>query len=137
MARKVLSVGQCGFDNGNISRMIRTHFQAEIVPVDSTDNALDRLGREKFDLVLVNRVFDAGGDGMEFIRQAKATPKGQITPVMLVSNYPECQEEAVAAGAVHGFGKNALGTSATLATLRPYLATPEDQAIAATGPAKS
>ena len=120
MATRVLSVGQCGFDHGNISRLLR-NFDAEVVPVDTAAEALTLLQNETYNLVLVNRVFDLGGDGMEFIREAKATRAGQETPVMLVSNYADWQEKAVAAGAVRGFGKAALTAAATFATLRPIL----------------
>jgi hypothetical protein len=42
-------------------------------------------------------------------------------PVMLVSNYPEYQEKAVAMGALPGFGKAALREPETLAMLRRVL----------------
>ena len=42
-------------------------------------------------------------------------------PVMLVSNYEDAQREAVAKGALPGFGKAALGQPHTLARLRAVL----------------
>jgi hypothetical protein len=41
---------------------------------------------------------------------------------MLVSNYPEYQEQAVGAGAAMGFGKAELRSPATLARLAEFLA---------------
>jgi CheY-like chemotaxis protein len=38
------------------------------------------------------------------IRKIKADPSASV-PVMLVTNYPEHQDAAVAAGALRGFGK--------------------------------
>ena len=42
-------------------------------------------------------------------------------PMMLVSNYPEAQQQAVASGALPGFGKNALGRPETMTALRAAL----------------
>jgi two-component system chemotaxis response regulator CheY len=120
---RVLSVGQCGLDHPAISRVIQQHFGAQVDGVPTAEAALDRLREGKYALVLVNRIFDADGDsGLELIRQVKADPELQPTPIMLVSNYPQYQEEARQAGAVPGFGKNALGQPAMLDALRPFLA---------------
>src|SRR6187549_3296705 len=104
--RRVLDVGQCDYDHGNISGLLRTRFGAEVVRVHSAADALQRLRSESFDLVLVNRIFDrTAEEGLDLIRQAKADAKAGGVPVMLVSNFPESQAEAVAAGAIPGFGK--------------------------------
>ena len=42
-------------------------------------------------------------------------------PVMLVSNYPQYQQQAVDAGAVPGFGKAELRSPTTLARLAEFL----------------
>jgi two-component system chemotaxis response regulator CheY len=64
------------------------------------------LKSDRFDLVLVNRKLDVDySDGLEVIRQIKSDPAIADVPVMLVTNYPEHQDAAVAAGAVRGFGK--------------------------------
>jgi two-component system chemotaxis response regulator CheY len=121
--KRVLSVGQCLADNGSITRLLRTTFAAEVVPLDTSREALQRLRDERFDLVLVNRVFDANGEaGLDLIRTVKADEALRDVPVMLVSNYPEAQEEAVAAGAIPGFGKAALHRPDTADLLRRYLA---------------
>ena len=78
----------------------------------------------KFDLVLVNRKFDAdNSDGLELIRQLKADAALAAVPVMLVTNYPEYQAEAVAAGALPGFGKAELRSPATKEKLVAVLST--------------
>jgi hypothetical protein len=43
-------------------------------------------------------------------------------PAMLVSNYEDAQQEAVAAGAVPGFGKSALYGPLVAERVRSYLA---------------
>ena len=119
---RVLDVGQCDYDHGRISTLLRSRFGAEVVRVHSATEAFDRLRGEAFDLVLVNRVFDrTAEEGLDLIRKAKADAKTSAVPVMLVSNFPEFQAEAVAAGAIPGFGKAALAEDATSARLEKAL----------------
>jgi two-component system chemotaxis response regulator CheY len=120
--KKVLSVGQCNLDHGNISRALTTRFGAEVVRVDTADEALAKMKSEPFALVLVNRVFDSdGGSGLDLIRQAKAEAATARQTLMLVSNFPEAQAEAVSVGAVPGFGKASLDRPETAETLKRYL----------------
>lgn len=109
-ARRVLSVGQCDFDHGAISARLRALCSATVVPVENAAEALRLLAREPFDLVLVNRIFDAdGGSGLELIQKLKVSG---APPCMLISNYPEAQAQAEAFGALPGFGKADLGDPA-------------------------
>ena len=109
MTHRVLSVGQCGMDHGSISRFLDQHFNVSIEQAHGADQALDKLRNELFNLVLVNRVFDqGGGDGMGLIQQVCQDDSIGDIPVMLVSNYPEYQKQAVALGAAPGFGKSGL-----------------------------
>ena len=108
----VISVGQCGYDNSRIRSLIRSiDSTVEIKETDShqeTMEVLASLGEAA--LVLVNRVFDMdGASGMDLIRQlkSKASQFAGI-PVMLVSNYEKSQAEAIANGAIPGFGKSEL-----------------------------
>ena len=120
--RRVLDIGQCDYDHGRIESLLRAQFGAEVVRVHSATEALDRLRNEAFDLVLVNRIFDrTAEEGLDLIRKAKADAKLSAVPVMLVSNFPESQAEAVAAGAIPGFGKAALAEAGTRARLEKIL----------------
>ena len=102
----VLNVGQCSPDHAAICRLIQGRFDATVVPAVGAGDTFAALRKEKFDLVLVNRKLDADySDGLEIIRQIKADPRLAAVPVMLITNYPEHQAEAVAAGAEPGFGK--------------------------------
>ena len=106
---KILNVGQCGVDHPAISGMLRKALNAHVEGADTHDEALETLRAGGFDLVLVNRVGDLdGAPGLGLIRAIKADPSLAETPVMLVSNLPDAQAEAVAAGALPGFGKNDL-----------------------------
>ena len=103
-------------------RCSRGQFGAEVVPAETADDALAALEHEKFDLVMVNRKLDADySDGIEIIRRIKADPKLSATPCMLVTNYPEHQQAAVAAGAEPGFGKLAYHQPETHEQLAKFL----------------
>ena len=116
----VLSVGQCSFDHGNISRAIQGRYAAAIATAATRDEALAWLKGNRAAVVLVNRLFDEDGDsGMDFLRQAKAAHPDQ--PILLVSNLEDAQAEAQAAGAVPGFGKAELNSAKMAAALDPYL----------------
>ena len=106
MAKRVLDVGQCGPDHSSIRSYLTRSFDCEVVQVDDAADALAELRAGQFDLVLVNRKLDRDySDGVEVIRSLKADPKAASVPVMLVTNYPEHQEAAIAVGAIRGFGK--------------------------------
>jgi len=120
--KHVLSVGQCCADHGALAHTLERHFQAEVVSVATADEALAELRQRPFDLVLVNRVFDADGSaGLDLVEQIKADTKLRELPVMLVSNYEDAQRQATAKGALPGFGKAALGQAPMLARLEPHL----------------
>jgi hypothetical protein len=79
-------------------------------------------------LVLVNRILDRDKtSGLDLIKElvAEREKREDANPahIMLVSNYPEFQREAVQMGAVEGFGKDMLGAEST----RNLLATLIDQ----------
>jgi len=122
MAKRVLDVGQCGMDHSAIRRLVEGQFAAQVVQAHGLADAIGRLKEEPFDLVLVNRKLDADhSDGLEVLRAIKADTTLARTPVMLVSNYPDAQEAAVAAGAEPGFGKSELSQQSTREKLRPFL----------------
>lgn len=105
--KKVLSLGQCTFDHARLDRAFSD--LAQIIPVSDEIGALKQLEQKPFDLVLVNREFDENGaSGIEFIKHHFSLLKAKGVPVMLVSNYPEAQAQAVEAGALPGFGKGEL-----------------------------
>jgi CheY-like chemotaxis protein len=122
MTRRVLNVGQCVPDTIKITNFLKSSFDVEIVPSATAPETIDLLGKSSYDLVLINRKLDADyTDGLNIIRQMKADERFQNIPVMLVTNYAEYQQEAVATGAAYGFGKDELGSSDAVARLTPYL----------------
>lgn len=125
MPKRVLNVGSCTPDHRAICAMITARFSAEVSRAHHWDDAVAQLRAESFDLVLVNRVLDSDrSDGVRFIERLKQDPDLSAVPVMLVTNFPEHQRRAMQAGAVEGFGKQALAAPETWARLAPYLAPP-------------
>lgn len=122
MSKRVLSVGQCVPDHTTLTSYLRGNFDAQVVKVDLADEALAALREQAYDLVLINRKLDADySDGLEILRAIKADPALAAVPVMLVTNYVEHQDAAVAAGAVRGFGKLEYGDPRTREKLEPFL----------------
>jgi CheY-like chemotaxis protein len=106
MPKRVLDVGQCGPDHFAIRSYLTRNFDCEVVQVHDAEGALAELRDGEFHLVLVNRKLDMDySDGVDVVRALKADPRAANVPVMLVTNYPEHQDAAIAAGAVRGFGK--------------------------------
>jgi two-component system chemotaxis response regulator CheY len=120
--KHVLSVGQCFADHSAISHTIRQHFDAEVVGAATEAEVLEKLRHQPFALVLVNRVLDADrSSGLKLITRLKEEEELRNIPVMLVSNYEDSQRDAVAHGALPGFGKAALGQPRTVARLKAVL----------------
>jgi CheY-like chemotaxis protein len=119
---RVLDVGNCGYDHGQIARMLQKQFGAEVLQAEQASDTLETLRRERVDLVLINRKLDVDySDGMEVLKAIKQDPQLAPVPVMLVTNYPEHQAEAVAHGALPGFGKLELNQPDTHARLAQVL----------------
>jgi len=121
--RRVLDIGQCNHDHGLITRLL-AGFGAHVDRVQGLEEAKRALRKARYDLVLVNRQLDADGSpGVDVVRaiRSDADPALSAVPVMLVSNFPEAQEEAVSAGAALGFGKAELDAPQTKSRLAAIL----------------
>ncbi|MBA3313664.1 MAG: response regulator [Planctomycetota bacterium] len=122
MAKRVLSVGQCVPDQMTITTFLKRQFAAEVQTAETADETMSMLHNGPFDLVLVNRVFDAdGGSGLDLIKAIKADPATGKLPVMLISNHADAQQKAIVAGAEPGFGKAQLGGQAVAEALGAFL----------------
>ncbi len=125
---RILSVGQCGFDHGGLSRYADQKLGADVVAADTADAALVRLRNgADFALVLVNRVGDRDGQpGIELVRALKADEALSPLPVMLVSNFEWAQHEAIDAGALPGFGKADLSRPELAERIKILISRPTD-----------
>ena len=109
MPHSVILVGHCGIDGPRLQREISSNLpDTDVVRCNSTAD-LDRYAKEGADLFLVNREpVGFNEDGLSIVR--KVHEQHPELKVMLVSDYPEAQEEAVKAGAMQGFGKSLMGS---------------------------
>ena len=122
MSKRVLDVGNCNPDHSSITYLLESNFDVEVSRTHGLEDTLQTLQSQLFDLILVNRVMDRDGSpGLEIIQQIKDLPSQAQTPVMMITNYPDFQQAAIAAGAVEGFGKAELGDETTLDKLNAHL----------------
>ncbi len=122
MSKRVLDVGQCGIDHPRIKQMIEANFDASVDRAHTAREALGLAERTSYDLIMVNRLLDADGDsGLDLIRSLMKHSATSSAPVMLISNYPDVQHEAIQAGAVQGFGKDAINSAETKEVLTGLL----------------
>ena len=122
MTKRVLDVGNCGPDYMAIRNYLTSHFDCEVIQTHGLADTLAELRTSHFDLVLVNRKLDADySDGIEIVRAIKAEAATQHLPVMLITNFPEHQDAAEAAGAHRGFGKLEFDLSETKEKLAAIL----------------
>lgn len=106
MTKTVLDVGNCNPDHAAIKSMLTSRYDVTVLRADALADTLEILKKGGVDLVLINRKLDIDySDGVEILRVIKADPTLSSFPVMIVTNYPEHQEAAVAMGAEYGFGK--------------------------------
>jgi len=122
MPKRVLDIGNCVPDHTAIRTMLERTFAAEVVQADGPQDSLNLLRSQTFDLVLVNRKLDQDySDGLEIIKQIKTDKNLAPLPCMLITNYPDQQAAAVAAGAEYGFGKKELYAETTKERLAKFL----------------
>lgn len=115
-ALRVLLVGHCVPDAYALKSAVRRALgEPEIFAVDSDAELARRLAGAN--LLLVNRVLDGNfpdDTGIELVGRLAASG----VPAMLISNFPEAQSAAVAAGARPGFGKKDMNSERAAALLR-------------------
>jgi CheY-like chemotaxis protein len=123
MSKKVALVGHCGPDSSYLKMAVsKSGAGVQVLSADD-DQQLKRVLDGGVDLLLLNRQLDFGFDeqeGVDLIKRLR-TAYPQIK-TMLVSNYPDAQAAAVAAGALPGFGKREIGSPRVSELLREALA---------------
>ena len=119
---RVLDVGQCSPDHGQLRALIETSFDATVDRAHTHAETLAAVRKHHYDLVLVNRLLDQdGSEGLRVIASLKADRELREIPMMLVSNFDEAQASAVTIGAAPGFGKAQLREPATHTKLAAFL----------------
>jgi CheY-like chemotaxis protein len=126
MVKTVIDCGNCGPDYNAIRQMVQANFEAVVLQTHGLEDTLELLGQREVNLITVNRKLDRDyTDGMDVIRGIKSDPRFESIPVMLVTNYDEHQQSAMAEGAVRGFGKLTVRDPKTVELLQQYLGTPK------------
>ena len=123
MSKNILLVGHCGADSSYLRMTVKKALgDVQIQIVEDSQELNQALATKQVDLILFNRQLDYGFDsdqGVDVIRSLRLShPNAKM---MLVSNYPEAQQEALAAGALPGFGKRELGSARVTELLRNAL----------------
>ena len=119
MSKRVVLVGHCNFDGPRLQQAIQSPNIDVIRVNDEAD--LESACAAGADLLLVNREpvgFDT--DGLSII--ADVHERFPEQKMMLVSDYPEAQADAVESGALPGFGKADLGSPKLMQTVKGALA---------------
>ena len=123
MPKKIALVGHCGPDSSFLRIAVSKAERDSVVMMVDDDSDLKRALDDGVDLLLLNRQLDYGFDeseGVELIKKLRQHYPHVKT--MLVSNYPDAQAAAVAAGALPGFGKRELGSPRVADAIRDALA---------------
>lgn len=119
--KTVLDVGNCNADHSFIKHMLESKFDANVIRAHKLDDAVKAVEENEVDLIMINRLLDVdGSEGMEVLRKLTSSEESKV-PAMIITNYEEHQQAAIAEGAVRGFGKSALNSEETLAAIRDAL----------------
>lgn len=124
MPPTVILVGHCGPDSTYLRLAVQKALPDAPLRTAHTPQELDRVlagipAEAPPPLLLINRVLEPGFDtdsGVELIEDLRRTRP--LARKILVSNYPDAQAAAVAAGALPGFGKRDIGSPKLTALLQ-------------------
>lgn len=103
-------VGHCGFDSGGLTRLLRDAAPGLRVAAAHRTADLEAFADAGATL-LINRLPEGdfqGRDGVALIAHLRQRNPASPARMLLVSNFPDAQAAAVAAGALPGFGKSDL-----------------------------
>ena len=122
MGKKVVLVGHCGPDSSYLRMAVSKAESGIAVSMADDSHELKAALDGGADLLLLNRELGYGFDqalGVDVIKVFRnAYPN---TRFMLVSNYPDAQAAALAAGAMPGFGKREIGQPRVAQLIRDAL----------------
>lgn len=119
---RVLLIGHCGSDAAALKRVVRQADPSAEVEAVRDERSLDAALGSGVELLLVNRLLDYGfveGTGVAMLK--RVLTRYPDTRGMLISDLPDAQQLAVAAGALPGFGKSDLWSPRTVELLRAAL----------------
>ena len=122
MSKKVALIGHCGPDSSYLRMAVMQASKGvKVIGADERDE-LQKLLEDGVDLLLFNRELGYGFDeekGVDVIKRLRVEHPN--LKMMLVTNYPDAQQAAIAAGALPGFGKRELGSPRVVQLLKDAL----------------
>ena len=122
MPKKVALIGHCGPDSSYLRMAVMQASKGvNVIGADEREE-LQKVLEDGVDLLLFNRELGYGFDeekGVDVIKRLRA--ENPNLKMMLVTNYPDAQQAAVAAGALPGFGKRELGSPRVVQLLKDAL----------------
>ena len=122
MTKTLVDCGNCGPDFNAIRKLAMSNFDVVVVQTHGAEDTIEVIKSRQVDLITVNRKLDRDySDGLDVIKQLKASPETAGVPVMLVTNYDEHQNEAISHGAVRGFGKLSIPDPTTKELIATFL----------------
>lgn len=122
MRKRVVLVGHCGPDSSYLRAVLSSVDRGVEISAVDDEQSLTAALENGADLVLFNRMLDYGFEEAEGVKVlARIHRQFPQAKLIMVSNYPEAQAAAVAAGALPGFGKRELGTSRVREILKSVL----------------
>ena len=122
----MILVGHCSPDSSYLWIAIRAIKPDAIVERAMDDTSLLAYLQKGASLLLINRLLDGeyeNYDGIELL--AKCRNSHPHIPAMLISNYADAQANAIAAGAIPGFGKSELTSGKARELLASLLLSPK------------
>ena len=123
MSKKIVLVGHCGPDSSFLRMAVSAADRSLKVLMADDAEELNQHLEQGVDLLLLNRELGWGfeqTEGVEIIRQLLS--RHPNVKMMLISNYADAQAQALAAGAVPGFGKREIGSPRVAQLIRRALA---------------
>ena len=122
MTKNVLDIGNCDPDHNALKRMLTSSYDVNVLRAAQLSDSLEILRQNSVDLILINRKLDIDySDGMDVLKYLKRDASNKHIPVMIITNYPDYQQSAVADGAEYGFGKLQFAEEKTHAQLSKFL----------------
>lgn len=120
--KTIVLVGHCGVDGPRLQSALSSRLQGCDVLRINDLGELESACEQGADLLLVNRepLGFEGTEGVELIRALRE--RYPDTKAMIVTDFAEVQDEAVAAGAVPGFGKRDIDSPKLEEAVRQALA---------------
>lgn len=119
-------------DSNTIRHILKVYLmklKLDFLEADRGEQGLRLLGTRPVDLVIADFNMPGGMDGLEFVRQARASERPEVrhVPIVLLSGgkAPDLDVRALQAGASE-FVRKPISIDALAAVVRRHLALPED-----------